>query len=81
MEHFVYILECSDKTLYIGYTNDLEKRVLAHNTLNTGAKYTRGRRPVKLKYFEKFETKSLALKREAVLKKMTRKEKIGIISI
>lgn len=76
MEHFVYILECGDKTLYIGYTNDLEKRVLAHNTLNTGAKYTRGRRPVKLKYFEKFDTKSDAMKREAELKKMTRKEKL-----
>lgn len=79
MEHFVYILECNDKTLYIGYTNDLKKRVLAHNTLKTGAKYTKARRPVKLKYFEKFETKSLALKREAVLKKMTRKEKLGMI--
>lgn len=79
MEHFIYILECSDKTLYIGYTNDLEKRVLAHNTLKTGAKYTRARRPVVLKYFEKFENKSIAMKREAVLKKMNRKEKLGLL--
>lgn len=79
MQHFVYILECGDKTLYIGYTNDVEKRVLAHNTLKTGAKYTRARRPVKLKYLEKFDTKSLALKREALLKKMTRKQKLDII--
>lgn len=80
MEHFVYILECGDKTFYIGYTNDVQKRVLAHNTLNTGAKYTRGRRPVKLVYFEKFDTKSEAMKREATLKKMTRKQKFDIIS-
>jgi len=79
MEHFVYILKCSDDTLYIGYTNDIEKRLVAHNTSNTGAKYTRGRRPVALKYFEKFETKSEAMKREAVLKKMTRKEKLALL--
>ena len=80
MKYFVYILECGDKTLYIGYTNDLEKRVLAHNTLKSGAKYTKGRRPVKLVYSEKFKTKSESLKREIALKKMTRKKKLEIIS-
>jgi putative endonuclease len=78
MSHFVYILECADKTLYTGYTNDLEKRILAHNTLKTGAKYTKGRRPVKLLYSEKFKTKSEAMKREAELKKMERVEKLKI---
>lgn len=80
MEHFVYILKCSDKTLYTGYTNDIEKRLVAHNTLKTGAKYTKARRPVKLVYFEKFDTKSLAMKREAELKKMKRKQKIILIN-
>ena len=79
MEHFVYILLCKDKTLYTGYTNDLLKRIIAHNSLKTGARYTKARRPVKLIYFEKFETKSLALKREAVIKKMRKKQKLDII--
>lgn len=73
--YFVYILECSDKTFYIGSTNDVEKRIAAHNTLKTGAKYTKARRPVTLVYSESFETKSEALKREHLLKKMTRQEK------
>lgn len=80
MKYFVYILECADKTLYTGYTNDLLKRELAHNNSKLGAKYTMARRPVRLVYFEKFETKSEALKREVVLKKMTRKQKFDIIS-
>ena len=79
MNHFVYILKCKDKTLYTGYTNDLDKRVLAHNTLKTGARYTKSRRPVSLVYFEKFRTKSRAMKRECEIKKMTRLQKISII--
>lgn len=79
MKYFVYILECRDKTLYIGYTNDLKKRILAHNNLKSGAKYTRGRRPVALVYSEKFKTKSESLKREIALKKMTRKKKLNLI--
>lgn len=79
MEYFVYILECKDKTLYIGYTNNLEKRVLSHNNLKSGAKYTKGRRPVVLVYFENYKTKSESLKREIILKKMTRTEKIDLI--
>jgi putative endonuclease len=78
MGYFVYILECADGTLYTGSTNDLEKRVLAHNTLKTGARYTKARRPVVLKYFEKFETRSEALKREWTLKKLSRKEKLSM---
>ena len=79
MKYFVYILECADKTLYTGYTTDLEKRLLSHNTSKTGAKYTRARRPVILIYSEKFKTKSAALKRELAIKQMTRKEKVNLI--
>ena len=79
MKHYVYILRCNDKTLYTGYTNDLVKRVLAHNKLKTGAKYTKARRPVKLVYSEKYETKSESLKRENVIKNMSRKEKLKLI--
>lgn len=61
--YFVYILECADTTLYIGSTNNINKRIEAHNSSKTAAKYTRVRRPVVLKYFESFETKSEALKK------------------
>ena len=73
--YFVYILKCADKTFYIGITNDIKKRVEAHNTLKTGAKYTRARRPVKLVYYEKLKNKNMALKREYALKQLTREEK------
>jgi len=79
MPYFIYILECSDGTLYIGYTNDLKKRLKAHNESKTGARYTKARRPVTLKYFEKFKTLNEALKREIELKKYTRKKKLELI--
>ncbi len=78
MEYFVYILECADKTLYIGSTNNLEKRVRAHNTAKTGARYTKIRRPVVLKYSETLGSKSDALKREHALKKLSRAEKLNL---
>ncbi len=77
--HFIYILKCADGTLYTGYTNDLKKRVLAHNTLKTAAKYTRARRPVKLVYSEKFRTVGKAMRREWEIKKMRREEKVELI--
>lgn len=80
MAYFVYILECSDKTLYCGSTNDLEKRLHAHNNSKTGAHYTKIRRPVTLKYSERFETKSEALKREHAIKNLSRDEKIALIN-
>ncbi len=80
MEYYVYILECADGTLYTGSTNDLEKRVLTHNTSAAGARYTKIRRPVVLKYAEKFGTKSEALKREHALKKLARLEKLQLFS-
>lgn len=78
--HYVYILKCSDDTLYTGYTNDLEKRIKTHNA-KKGAKYTRGRTPVKLLYFEEFEDKSSALKREIAIKKLSREKKLKLCTI
>ncbi len=74
MIHYVYILRCSDTTYYTGYTNNLEKRIKQHNDGN-GAKYTKGKRPVKLVYKEEFSDKSVAMKREYQIKQLTRKEK------
>ena len=72
--NYVYILRCSDDTLYTGWTNDLEIRIKAHSN-GTGAKYTRGRGPVELVYFEEFDDKKDAMKREYEIKKYTRSKK------
>lgn len=77
--HFTYIIRCSDGTLYTGYTNDLEQRVVKHNN-GKGAKFTRGKGPVELVYFETFQNKSQAMVREAEIKKMSRAEKLKLIS-
>ncbi|MDP2951592.1 MAG: GIY-YIG nuclease family protein [bacterium] len=79
LKHFVYILECADKTLYAGCTNNLEKRVQQHNESKGGAHYTKIRRPVVLKYFEQFETLKQARAREAELKRLSRKEKLSLL--
>lgn len=76
--NYVYILECSDNTFYTGWTTDIEKRLKAHND-GKGARYTRGRLPVKLIYTETLESKGAALKREAAIKKLSRQEKIRLI--
>jgi putative endonuclease len=76
--YYVYILSCSDGTLYTGSTNDLEKRLETHNT-GKGAKYTRGRLPVVLKYSETFATKIEALKREAEIKRLSRNKKLSLL--
>jgi putative endonuclease len=76
---YVYIVECSDKTLYTGYTNNVAKRIQEHNTARTGAKYTRSRRPVRLVYAETCSTLPEALKREAEIKRFSRKEKLLLI--
>lgn len=75
---YVYILQCSDNTLYTGWTNNLEKRINTHSK-GKGAKYTRCRLPVKLVYFEKFEDKVSAQKREYSIKQLSRKEKLTLI--
>ena len=77
--NYTYILECADGTYYTGWTNDLEKRVQDHNE-KKGAKYTRGRTPVRLVYREGFETKKEALQREAAIKRLSRAEKEALIA-
>lgn len=72
--NYAYILKCSDNTFYTGWTNNLEKRVKAHNA-GTASKYTRTRRPVKLAYYESFETKQEAMSREWKIKQLSRAEK------
>lgn len=76
---FVYILTCSDGTLYTGWTTDLERRLEEHNA-GTGARYTRGRRPVELAYYEEVEDRSTALRREAALRRLRRSEKLDLIA-
>ena len=78
-KYYVYIVKCRDNTLYTGITTDLEKRLTKHNQ-GTGAKYTRGRTPVELVYYEKGYTKSEALKREISIKKLTRIKKKKLIN-
>ncbi|MDD4333159.1 MAG: GIY-YIG nuclease family protein [Patescibacteria group bacterium] len=77
--YHVYILKCADKTFYTGITSDFARRVEEHNFSNLGAKYTRGRRPVKLVYSRKFKNKSKALQEEYRIKQLTRIEKINLI--
>jgi len=77
--YFVYILECSDGTLYTGITTDLDRRLHEHNHTTKGAKYTRTRRPVKFVYHEIYENRSEASKRELLIKKMKRQEKIYLV--
>lgn len=76
--YYTYILQCNDDTLYTGYTNDLNKRINAHNS-GKGAKYTRGRIPVKLVYMEEFEDKIDSQKRERAIKKLSRINKLKLI--
>jgi len=73
-----YILRCADDTLYTGITNDLDKRLAAHNQ-GMAAKYTRARGPVTLELVEHFVGRSAALKREMTIKKLTRAEKLALI--
>ena len=79
MMHFTYILECADKTLYVGATNDLKKRLKQHNGAKAGAHYTKIRRPVTLKHFERFRSLAKARAREAEIKRLTREKKLQLI--
>ncbi len=79
MPHTVYILECADKTLYTGSTNDLPKRLIQHNSDKSRTKYTRSRRPVVIVYTETVESLSEARRREAEIKRLTREEKLTLI--
>lgn len=75
-----YLLECADGTLYCGITNDLDRRIAAHNA-GEGAKYTRGRLPVRIAYAEPCEDRSSALKREMRIKRLARAEKLALCGV
>ena len=77
---FLYVVHCSDGTLYTGVTTDVSRRVHEHNTASRGAKYTKTRRPVRLIYWIDFETRSSAQRAEYKFKKLTRKQKDEIIN-
>jgi putative endonuclease len=78
-EWAVYVLQCADDTFYIGCTNDMERRLKEHNDDPKGAKYTKARRPVQLRYMETCASRSEAQKREATLKKLTRSQKQELV--
>ena len=77
--NYAYLLLCADGSLYAGWTNDLRRRIHAHNE-GTGAKYTRARRPVRLVYAEAFDTKEEAQKRECRIKKLRHKQRISLVT-
>ena len=79
MQWIVYILECSDNSLYTGITNDMDRRLEEHRT-GRGAKYTKHRRPLRVRYIEYRATKSAALKRETAIKSLDRLEKLALIA-
>ncbi|NLA82757.1 MAG: GIY-YIG nuclease family protein [Clostridiaceae bacterium] len=76
--NYVYIVECSDGTLYTGWTKDIDRRLQEHNQ-GIGARYTRGRHPVELLFLEEFASKEEAMSREFAIKKLNRREKLDLI--
>lgn len=78
-KNYTYMVRCRDGSLYTGWTNDLEKRIQAHNQ-GTGAKYTKTRRPVELVYYEEYESKIQAMKREYEIKQLPKKKKEEMVS-
>ena len=80
MSYFVYIVQCSDNTLYTGIATDVQRRVEEHNSSAKGAKYTKTRRPVKLMYSEELDDRSQATKREIAIKKLSRDKKLELIN-
>lgn len=77
--NYTYILRCGDGSLYTGWTNDLKRRLAAHNA-GRGGKYTRSHRPVTLAYYETFSTREEAMHREAAIKQLSRQEKLALIA-
>jgi len=78
--YFVYIIQCNDQTLYTGITTNLDRRIKEHNGSKLGAKYTKIRRPVKLVYSKDFINRSVASKEESRIKKLSRLEKINLLT-
>ena len=79
MSAYTYLLRCSDGTLYCGWTDDIEKRLAAHNS-GKASKYTRSRLPAELVWYETFETKQEAMSREARIKQLSRREKLALVN-
>lgn len=79
MNYFIYMVKCSDDTLYTGITTNIQRRIKEHNNSDKGAKYTKVRRPVTLVYTEKCEDRSSASKREYEIKHFSRKEKLALL--
>jgi putative endonuclease len=79
MAWFVYMIEVSDRSLYTGVTTDVQRRFAEHGDTDKGAKYFRGRKPLKVVYTQSLPDRSSALKREAEIKKLTRKNKLQLI--
>ena len=79
MKAYTYLLRCADGTLYCGWTNDIEKRLAAHNS-GKASKYTRSRLPAELVYYEMFDTKQEAMSREAQIKRLSRRQKLALIA-
>jgi putative endonuclease len=79
--YVLYILECSDKTLYTGITRDLNRRLKDHNSTNNGARYTLSRRPVQIVYKKEFPNKTEALREEIRIKRLSREEKLNFIGL
>ncbi|RQG93250.1 GIY-YIG nuclease family protein [Natrarchaeobius halalkaliphilus] len=77
-DHVVYVLECADGSFYTGYTTDLERRIVEHDA-GEGAKYTRGRTPVALRYHERYESRSAAMSREYEIKQLSRGQKERLV--
>ena len=79
--HYTYILKCADETLYVGSTNNLDRRIIQHNTSKQGAHYTKIRRPVFLVHSETFKTLGESRKREAEIKRMSRPSKMRLFTL
>ena len=79
MKAYTYLLRCADGTLYCGWTNDIEKRLAAHNS-GKASKYTRSRLPAELVWYEVFDTKQEAMSREAQIKRLSRQQKLRLIA-
>ena len=79
--NYTYIVQCADGTLYTGWTTNVMRRLKEHNEGKAGAKYTQAKRPVNLVYYEGYETKEEAMRREYAIKQLTRKEKLELIEM
>ncbi|MEA2070055.1 MAG: GIY-YIG nuclease family protein [Asgard group archaeon] len=79
MPYFVYMVKCSDDSIYTGYTKQLQKRIHQHNHTKKGARYTRYRRPVKLAYYEIYKKQKNAMRRELAIKSLSRDKKLKLI--